>query len=232
MPVPLSPDQLQPAADMLSRAFASEPVHVALWPDPRRRIRGIVRLNRCVLRDGLRYGEVQAWSANLEALAVWMPPQRSLPGLLRLARSGFLALQLLEGPRFFRLSSRYVQTVQAMSRAHADEKNWYLQMLGVDPCQQRKGYGSRLLDAMLARLDQAGAGCCLETSSQENVIFYQRAGFRVADHRQVPGLEVPCWFMIRPERGKENGHAISRLPRGACGPAAGDSSHDGERAGV
>ncbi len=197
MAILLASDQLEVAAAILARAFENEPVHQVLWPDPRQRASRATRLIRCLLRDALRYGEVQAWSANLEAVAMWMPPHRCHPSLLRLGRAGFFWLLLSEGPRFFGLSWRYHRQVMAMSRAHADARLWYLQMLGVDPDQQRKGYGSGLLSNMFARLDRAGAGCCLETSSETNVAFYQRAGFQVVDQRRIAGIELPCWFMVR-----------------------------------
>lgn len=200
MSILLASDQLEAATTTLARAFENESVHQVLWPNPQRRSWHAARLIRCLLRDALRYGQVQATSANLEAVAVWMPPHRCHPGLLRLARSGFFWLLLLEGPRFFSLSWRYHRQVMAMSRAHADAQLWYLQMLGVAPDQQGKGYGSGLLSSMFVRLDQAGAGCCLETSSETNVAFYQRAGFQVADQRRIAGIELPCWFMIRPAK--------------------------------
>ena len=61
---------------------------------------------------------------------------------------------------------------------------------------QGLGIGSRLLTAVCARADAAGAAAYLETDKPINVRFYERFGFQVVGEQEILG--VPNWFMWRP----------------------------------
>ncbi|MBM1172856.1 GNAT family N-acetyltransferase [Microvirga arabica] len=47
---------------------------------------------------------------------------------------------------------------EQMGQYHPDEPHWYLPLIGVDPAQQGKGYGSALLKHALRLCDEDGRG--------------------------------------------------------------------------
>jgi ribosomal protein S18 acetylase RimI-like enzyme len=89
--------------------------------------------------------------------------------------------------------------VEQMDRSHPSEPHWYLPMIGVDPTQQGKGYGTALLEYALARCDFDGKPAYLESSSPTNIPLYERHGFELLGTIQV-GSSPPLFPMLREPR--------------------------------
>jgi ribosomal protein S18 acetylase RimI-like enzyme len=79
------------------------------------------------------------------------------------------------------------------------EPHWYLAVLSVEPCRQRRGYGTALIRPGLERCDADGIGAYLETQRASNVPFYRRFGFEVTRQIEIPG-GPPIWLMWRNAR--------------------------------
>ena len=88
---------------------------------------------------------------------------------------------------------------QEMDRYHPAEPHWYLPMIGVDPAQQGKGYGSALLQHALARCDRENKLAYLESTSPRSVQLYQRHGFELLGTIQV-GTSPQLFPMLRKPR--------------------------------
>jgi ribosomal protein S18 acetylase RimI-like enzyme len=86
--------------------------------------------------------------------------------------------------------------LEQMGNYHPQEPHWYLPMIGVEPTQQRKGYGSALIQNVLNKCDRDRIPAYLEASKPANILFYQRHGFEVLDTIQV-GVSPPIFPMIR-----------------------------------
>jgi ribosomal protein S18 acetylase RimI-like enzyme len=89
---------------------------------------------------------------------------------------------------------------ERMAAYHPEEPHWYLAMIGVDPAQQGRGYGSAILKESLRRCDEEGVIAYLESSNPKNVPLYERFGFEVLDFVQ-PGDFPGIYPMIRHPRG-------------------------------
>jgi ribosomal protein S18 acetylase RimI-like enzyme len=76
--------------------------------------------------------------------------------------------------------------------------HWHLGPIGILPERQGQGIGSRLLRHFIEHVDRLGAAAYLETGKTENVRLYERFGFSVTGG--APVLDVPTWFMWRPEK--------------------------------
>lgn len=74
--------------------------------------------------------------------------------------------------------------------------HWYLDVLGVDPAQGCKGIGTALLQHGLKRSDVSEQSVFLDTLSEDNVRFYERHGFEVTAHFNLPS-GLPIWTMVR-----------------------------------
>ena len=97
---------IQGASFLLGRAFHDDPFLRHLLPDPAERKRLSPKGFRCILRYGVRYGEVQATSSNMEGVAVWLPPQSAHVSMSKMVRVGAFSLPFTVGPRFFFRFSR------------------------------------------------------------------------------------------------------------------------------
>ena len=69
--------------------------------------------------------------------------------------------------------------LEEMSNFHPSEPHWYLGILGVDPAQQNKGYGSELVRGILDLCDRSELPAYLESSNSMNIAFYEKHGFKV-----------------------------------------------------
>ncbi len=184
-------------AAMLSRAFAADPFFAYLAGDaPERSQR---------MRDGWRAilghasaGLSETWTTDdLAGAAIWIPPGRPASGALD-------QLRLL--PSFARLTgwgrlrgvSTAMEALDERRHRHAPMPHWYLSALGVEPERQGEGIGSALLAPVLARADESGTPCYLETAVGRNVLLYERHGFDVVEELVLPNTDVHGWLMLRP----------------------------------
>ncbi len=92
---------------------------------------------------------------------------------------------------------QYIDTVHSRL---APFKHWFLQAIGVDPQLQGRGYASKLLRPMLARIDEEGLPCYLDTLEGQNVRLYEHFGFKVIEESNVPNTNLTNWAMLRDAR--------------------------------
>jgi ribosomal protein S18 acetylase RimI-like enzyme len=73
----------------------------------------------------------------------------------------------------------------------------YLSHIGVVPEHQGEGLGSALMRDGIAQADRLGVPIWLETSRQNNVVYYERFGFRTIVDEAAPDGGPHIWFMQR-----------------------------------
>jgi len=146
---------------------------------------------------GIKYGEVYATSENFEGIAVWIPSKnlpltywklfRSIPlsKIIGFAIHGGLKLR------------HFIEYVDLIHQNQAPFKHWFLQVIGVAPIFQGKGYGSKLIKPMLSRIDSENLPCYLNTISQKNISIYERFSFATIDQTVIPETSIVNWAMLR-----------------------------------
>ena len=75
--------------------------------------------------------------------------------------------------------------------------HWYLQIIGVDPIHQKKGFGSILIKTMIKRLDVEKLPIYLDTNTEYNVNLYKSIGFRILEESIIPDIEIKQWCMLK-----------------------------------
>ena len=88
---------------------------------------------------------------------------------------------------------------QKIGSFHPGEPHWYLPLVGVDPSQQARGYGSMLMKHALERCDRERKLAYLESSNPRNLSLYIRHGFELIGTIQV-GDSPPVFPMLRKPR--------------------------------
>jgi GNAT superfamily N-acetyltransferase len=193
----LTEAQVKPAAEVLARAFQNYPINVYLIPDEAKRRTKQPTVFRRLVRTGIKVGEVYATSPQMEGVAIWLPSDRRPESFIDRLISGRLLLPWLSGRAAMARQRAFMEYSAAMRQMHVPFRHWYLQMIGVDPVYQGKGYAGKLLKPMLARADKEGVPCFLETHLERNVTLYEHYGFRVAEKGVIPGSNVRSWAMVR-----------------------------------
>jgi ribosomal protein S18 acetylase RimI-like enzyme len=181
---------------MLARSFDDDPVSRYLFPGPRRRRWSLRSFMQAAVRDALRHGEV--WAATddsrVQGVAAWLPEGSYPLSATRQARQlGAVVVSLLT-PSTVPRGARLVAQTQS---AHPKEPHWYLAVLGVEPADQGRGLGRRLLQPVLERLDREERAAYLETSKERNLTWYGRDRFELARTLDAWQDGPPMWTMWR-----------------------------------
>lgn len=188
--------QTEQMGEAMALAFRQEPNFTYMLPDHEARERPLAWFfGSFVIRLGLRYGEVYAAPKGAGG-AVWMRPGAKVSSWGAL-RAGLLAMPFhlgLSGARRSMALGGYVEEVREEA---APPSHWYLVALGVHPDEQGQGLGRALLQPVLARADEEGVPCYLETFRERTAAFYRRDGFEVVRTDVIPGGGPPFWCMTR-----------------------------------
>ncbi len=197
--IELPGERLEEAAGVLARSFQANPNFVHLFPDERARARALLNVQRACLRDALDFGRVYAASSGgeLAGVAAWLPPGAfPLPPRRQLRLAPDMLRVLAAAPRSVPRLARFMA---AASKLHPAQPYWYLEVVGVEPGARGLGIGTRLLEPVLARADEAGQPCYLETMTERNVAWYRSLGFEVRETGVSFGPGgPPNWTMLRP----------------------------------
>ena len=195
--VRLTKSQIKPSAEMIARALQDDPLITYLIPNSTERKNKSHILFEGMIRYGVLYGEVYATSSNLEGVAVWIPSEKVDFTMWRLIRSGFLSILFGLGRKAISRMLSFADYTTSLHKSHAPFPHWYLFVIGVDPIFQGKGYASKLLRPMFARIDQEHFPCYVETENEKNISFYQHFGFKVVEEGTIPETNTPHWAMLR-----------------------------------
>ena len=193
----LDKSDIRPATAVLVRAFQNYPLLQYYCPDPSRGNKLARYMCSISLYFGFRFGEVYAISSNLEAIAAWLPSKyypMSVWNVLRAVPLSDLFGIATSGGMKMKAMGQYVDRVH---KRLAPFDHWYLLLLGTDPDIQGKGYASRLVRPMLARIDREKLPCYLETNLEADVSIYRHFGFRVLEESPIPGTPIKNWAMLR-----------------------------------
>jgi len=196
-PKALESDRIEEAVALLTAAFHQEGSATFVFPDPHERSHCLPDFFRSLVAHGLAFGEVYTLDEPMRAVAIWLRPQDGQAAAD--AEAGdtvppFARTWPESAQQRFRLLVEHVNTVQARV---ITEPLWLLWWLGVEPRSQGQGFGSALIQPMLARLDVDRSSCILQTMEEHNIALYERHGFRMLAEDLVPGTGVALWTMRR-----------------------------------
>lgn len=200
--VRLNKPHIRAAAKVLTRAFQDDPLFGHAFSDESEMDgRAPSPILECALRYCVRYGEVHATSTDLEGVAVWLPSDNYPMTPWRLIRS--VPPSVILGLGRGQVTTRIRKVGAYLDATHArlaPFRHWFLQIVGVDPRFQGKGYAGRLLRPMLSRTDEEGLPCYLDTLVEKNVRLYEHLGFELMEKSEIPETGLSSWAMLRKAR--------------------------------
>jgi ribosomal protein S18 acetylase RimI-like enzyme len=156
------------AVSAIVKAFSADPAARWIYPDSQEYSEHFQSFVKAFGGAAFEHGSADLVDGYLAA-ALWLPPgihpdEEAMGKLIQ----GTVA----EGDQ-----ANVFALFEQMDRYHPAEPHWYLTMIGVDAAQQRKGYGSALLQHGLARIDREDNLAYLEATNPSSVRLYQRHGF-------------------------------------------------------
>lgn len=193
----LHKSDMKAAVEMLTRAFQHDPLLEVVFTSQKKKERLAYYLFQYDLGYCFRYGEVYATSPALEGITVWLPPgyyPRTLWNLMRCVPLSVMLGMVRSGGSKMKFVGEYIDS---MHMRLVPFKHWYLCILGVDPQFQGKGYAGKVLRTMLARIDEEGLPCYLETMTEKNTRLYKHFGFEIMEKSVIPKTNLINWAMLR-----------------------------------
>jgi ribosomal protein S18 acetylase RimI-like enzyme len=171
-------------------AFGTDPAARWTWPYPRQFLSHFPSVVKAF--GGNAFAHQSAYYVEgYRGAALWLPPG------VRPDEDALSAL--LKGTGAAEVQQDLASVFEQMESYHPKEPHWYLPMIGVDPFQQGKGYGSALMKHALVPCDRDHTLAYLESSNPKNIPLYERHGFEVLGTIQV-GASPPIFPMIRKPR--------------------------------
>jgi ribosomal protein S18 acetylase RimI-like enzyme len=156
--------------DVLVRANWADPAARWVWPDSQRFLMYFPSFVRAFGGKAFAHGSAYYIDGYIGA-ALWLPPdvhpdENALIALLQYTVSD-------------QIQKDVFAVFEQMGRYHPNEPHWYLPLMGVDPSQQSKGFGSALLQHILIQFDRNNKLAYLESSNPRNIPLYKRHGFEL-----------------------------------------------------
>jgi len=183
-----------PAAALLGRAFAEDPLYAWVIPDEQVRRQRLPKLFAAQLGSAHLGGfetDVMCGDGPIVGCALWSPPGASPSVLQQLA--ALATIPLIPRSRLAVALSSFHEIGRARPK---EPPHWYLSCLGVDPPAQRTGVGRGLLTPRLARCDEVRAPAAL-ISGEANVAYYEAFGYTATRKIKLSGNGPTHWVMWR-----------------------------------
>ena len=169
------------------RAFSADPAARWMYPDSQQYLEYFPSFVKAFAGAAFEH-ESADFVDGYSAAALWLPPG--------IHPDDDALFTLLRHSVPERDQADVFAVFEQMDANHPAEPHWYLPMIGVDPEQQGRGYGSALLQHALARCDSEGQLAYLESTSIKSLRLYERNGFELLGTIQV-GSSPPLFPMLR-----------------------------------
>jgi len=183
---------LKNAVDVLTDAFSEDSMWKEIFNDEDKNR----AISEVMVRFCLKYGNVLSTSDNLEGVMAIAPYDKDMTALRVIRSGGFLLSMKIAGE---------AKKMKVLSNAIEEAKkslnlgpHIHLLIMGVSQEFQGKGFGGKLLRAVIEEAETERKPIYLETQKEDNVNFYEKYGFSVKKKIILPKpLNLPMWLMVR-----------------------------------
>ena len=188
---------LAKCAEVSARAFLTDPALIYQFGGKIPSYRRLKRYFDISFQTGFPYYDFFAPSEKIEGVIGLLPPNTdSVPPMEFLLRGGWKMPFTVCRGLLGRLDQYEIHSLKIRKDANAMEA-WYVMMLAVDPEEQGKGHGAKMLRAFLAEMDTEGSNCYLETHKLVNTDIFHHFGFEIVSIDTVPDGTDTQYAMLR-----------------------------------
>lgn len=177
--------------DPIVLAFGTDPVIRWFYPDAGAYLRHFPEFLRLYAGNGFDHGAAH-YVGNSAAGALWHPPG--------VDSDEDAMVSFIENTMSADRRKALWEVSEHLERYHPSEPYWTLRLIGVDPMQQSKGFGTALMNQQLEGCDQGQTLAYLESSNPRNISLYVRHGFEILGTVRVDSMP-PLIPMLREPQG-------------------------------
>lgn len=187
------------AGQVAARAYFDADDFSNYSKDPSKHMKFLIKLMNLTFRISVKFGGVYAPTKNIEGVAAWLPHDKINLSTWHYIRHGALSLVIGTEKGGLKKLIQYGNLARIKHKQHADFPHMYLYNLAIAPSHQGKGYASRLLKPMFAKLDEANLPCYLE-SHERNQSLYEHFGFKVVERISRDEEDYDSLMMLRKKK--------------------------------
>lgn len=187
---PIKTVELTDEADIVAMevlTFSTDPIMRWMYPEPNQYLTYFPQFVRAFGGKAFEHSTAYYIGGYIGA-ALWFPPGVELDAEPLIALFQHSIAEQNQAALF--------AILEQMGHYHPTQPHWYLSILGVEPTQQSKGYGSALMQHVLMECDRTRLPAYLESSKHSNIPFYERHGFELLGTIQA-GSSPPLFPMFR-----------------------------------
>ena len=189
--------EIPKASLVLADAFQNDP----LWNKTIGREnnkKGYPIMAEVMLKYCFKYGQIYATSEKFEGVMALSQGETSYMTFGRLLKSaGIIPMLKLGFKRLITIADAFTPLDEARKKHMKDRSFVYIQVIGVSNHHQGKGYGKKMLNALIQASEQAKIPIYLDTETESNAKWYERFGFKTVEQMTLPVIDQPMWGMIR-----------------------------------
>ena len=194
----LQKKDFEKAGIILSEAFKEDPVWNAVFENEINIDKKSPYIFQMPVRFSKKYGEVYATSSNLEGIIGWVTGAKAFMNIWRIIRSGGFRIALKTGSSIGKKMNKIFSVIENDRKLNMKNIDYfYIQILGVSPEFQNRGFGGKLLEYVIKEAEKGKKHLYLETETEKNVKFYEKYDFQIVKKVTLPYIELPMWEMIR-----------------------------------
>jgi len=186
------------ASKVLADAFQRDPLWNKICEGERnieKRFRAIFEVP---VRYCLKYGEVYAPSEDLEGVIGWVSGKYADMKIWHVIRSGAIVAAMRIGLNVAKKMGPVFKPLVEDRREHMAGCNYlYPLVVGVATGLQGKGFGRKLIGAMIEKSEREGLQIYIDTATEENMKMYEHFGFRLLGKITLPVVDLPMWELVR-----------------------------------
>ncbi len=189
----LKPDEIQEAANLLSKAFILTEFSSKVAGGQDEKHRRMLEIGFKTMLDkkpGKKFvAKDNGKIVGVMRMAKWPDCQNSIP-------RGFEKIPTL---LFGRKSALRLFKFRSIWKKHDPKKpHWHIDPIGVLPEMQGKGIGSKLLTFFCNYIDKENVAAYHETDQEQNVRLYEKFGYKIVGTEPI--FSVTNWFLWRPPK--------------------------------
>ena len=170
-----------------------------MFPDPGKRAKLLPIHFEAIVRYGFLAEKVWTTTGD-EGVIVCQPPGHLEMDSESMVKAGMMKVSARIGRGAAERFENVVKHMEPLRLRDAGAKHWYVMVIGVDPSKRGLGIGSTLLKHVSSLADLEVVPTYLETGQPENVLFYQKTGFKVVIEGIEPTSGLRFWTLKREPR--------------------------------
>jgi hypothetical protein len=194
MPYRIQNSDIDKASQVLGRSFIDYPIFKYVFPDDQYRKKKLCYLFSFLIKLGILNGEVYASSKNMEAVSIWFNSSSNKLTLMSALKAGIISLSLKVDSKAVKRFRDIGLTKQNIRADIVHGKYDLLDVIGVDPSFQNKGFARFLIESKLNNTKNIKTPCYLETSNLDNIKFYNKFDFNLIHEYELEKIKVFCLY--------------------------------------